>query len=143
MAGKGMAPLKASSDKRRPNATPGFRQLPWDGRQGDPPQWPLSDSSPREVALWKKLWTLPQATMWEQMRCEDTVALYTRAYLVVADDITDDKMLNQVRQLDSKLGLSPRALQDLRWEIESAPVDATPSSNGSTAERVFVPKDPS
>jgi hypothetical protein len=81
--------------------------------------------------------------MWEQMRCEDTVALYTRAYLVVADDITDDKMLNQVRQLDSKLGLSPRALQDLRWEIESTPVDVTPSSNGSQAERVFVPKDPS
>ena len=143
MAGKGPAPLKAASDKRRPNATPGFRQLPWDGRAGDPPAWPLGEATSAELELWNKLWSLPQATMWEQMRCEDTVALYTRAFLVVANEITDDKMLNQVRQLDSKLGLSPRALMDLRWEIEPTPLDDTPTSNGAARERVFVPKDPS
>lgn len=143
MAGKGPAPSKPGDAKRRGTPTPGFKQLPYEGRLGDPPAWPLGTPTLDEHKMWTKLWSLPQATMWERVRCEDTVALYVRCMLYVVEHEHDDKMLNQVRQLDSKLGLTPRALLDLRWEIESAPVeeDVLPTSNG--AGREYVPRDAS
>jgi hypothetical protein len=138
MAGKGPAPFKSPDQRRHAAPTPGFRQLPYVGRAGDPPDWPLDTPSAVEQRQWRKLWTLPQAVMWERMRCEDTVALYVRAFTKAAL-MDSEKMLNEVRQLDAKLGISPRAMMDLRWEIEPPPTndEAAPSDNG---ERTFVPR---
>jgi hypothetical protein len=102
----------------------------------------LTDPSETEASLWSKLWTLPQAVEWERMRCEDTVALYVRAFIYTTSDPThlDEKMLSQVRQLDSKIGLSPRAMMDLRWETDEAPLeveDVGYASNG--VHRPYVP----
>ena len=140
MAGKGPAPSKSADQRRRNSPTPNFKQLPFEGRIGDAPIWPFGTPTLEQHKMWTRLWSLPQAVMWERMRCEDTVALYVLAYCHVVDHPTDDKMMNQVRQLDSKLGLSPRALLDLRWEIEQAPVedDVVPTSNG--AVRTYVPR---
>ena len=139
MAGRGPAPMKARESKRRPNATPGFTQLPFEGRRGDPPDWPLDGPTNDEANQWKKLWGLPQAVMWERMRCEDTVALYVRAYCLVIQQGSDPKMLNEVRQLDSKLGLSPRALLDLRWEIEAPADDLGEAPAHDHYKPAFVP----
>lgn len=46
MAGMGPAP-KPAGERRRRNATAATTRLPADGRQGDPPRWPLLD----DVAL--------------------------------------------------------------------------------------------
>ena len=139
MAGKGSAPFKPAESRRHASGSPGFTQLPYDGRQGDPPDWPLDTPNDSEMVQWRKLWTLPQAVMWERLRCEDTVALYVRAFSRATNN-DDAKMMNEARQLDSKLGLSPRAMLDLRWEIEAAPaVEETP--NGAlNGERRFVPR---
>ena len=133
----GPAPQKPASAKRRTNPTPFFRQLPFEGRKGDPPPWPLDTPSAMESIQWKKLWTLPQATVWESMRCEDTVALYVRAFCEALHD-ANPKMLNEVRQLDSKLGLSPRSMLDLRWEIETPEDEPVATTNGHSL-RPFVP----
>lgn len=125
-----------------PNATSGFRQLPSAGRAGDPPAWPLSEPTAEELKLWSKLWTLPQATMWEHVRCEDTVALYVRVFVAMSaetETATIVKLGNEVRQLDSKLGLSPRAMLDLRWEVGQPEEVQEATSNGSS-HRPFVPK---
>ena len=138
MSGKGAAPTKLASQRRRRTPSPGFRQLPYEGRIGEPPSWPLDTPSSMELTQWQKLWTLPQATVWEQMRCEDTVALYVRAYCEALLD-ANPKMLNEVRQLDSKLGLSPRSMLDLRWEIEVPEEESEESSVEVLADRSFVP----
>lgn len=125
-----------------PNATSGFRQLPAEGRTGDPPAWPLSKPSPEESKLWAKLWTLPQATMWEHIRCEDTVALYVRVFVSMSQETetaTIVKLGNEVRQLDSKLGLSPRAMLDLRWEV-GQPEEVPEATSNGASHRPFVPK---
>lgn len=143
MPGKGPAPLNnAEQQRKKPNPTAGFKQLPAEGRTGDAPAFPIGPfKSDEERGLWNKLWTLPQATMWEHMRCEDTVALYVRVFcaMAAADDSAMVKLGNEVRQLDSKLGLSPRAMLDLRWEIEHAVPDVEVKSNGQIG-RVYVPE---
>jgi hypothetical protein len=140
MAGKGPAPTKPNDDRRKQKPKVGFTQLPYEGRQGDAPAWPLIEAAPEELARWQKLWSLPQAVMWERMRCEDTVALYVRA-MYLAEDHDNVKWLTEVRQLDAKLGLSPRSMLDLRWEIEAAPSaeDSAPATNGHR-NRTWVPR---
>ena len=142
MSGKGPAPYKPSEQRKKPQATVGFKQLPAEGRVGDPPAWPLSQQSAEEQKLWNKLWALPQSVMWEHIRCEDTVALYVRVFVLMAQaesDATVVKLGNEVRQLDSKLGLSPRAMLDLRWEVEH-PEETPESTSNGASHRPFVPK---
>lgn len=145
MAGRGPAPTK-SDGGRRGHRTPGFVQLPREGRTSDAPAWPLDRLNDDERKLWSKLWSLPQAVMWERMRCEDTVALYVRMFCEMASSTSASTMVklgNEVRQLDSKLGLSPRSMLDLRWEVEQAADEATPQPNGNGSHRPFVPSAPS
>jgi len=94
-----------------------------------------------ELQLWKRLWTLPQAIEWERMKCEDIVALYVRAFVRATAIDADAKMLAEVRQLDAKIGLSPKAMRDLRWETDepAEPEQSEESSAPERAERVYVP----
>ncbi len=133
---------KDPSQRRRRNATPGFEQLPPEGRVAPAPEWPFPPASKQETAKWEDLWRLPQAVKWEEMHAEDTVALYVRTLIAAVEDIDNTKLLAEVRQLDAKLGISPKAMLNIRWtiaprtevvEIESAP------SNGKSA-RAFIPK---
>lgn len=137
----GPAP-KANDARRRTNAltAPGFRRLPFEGRSGPIPQWPLSLlASEDEHNLWLKLWRLPQAVMWERLHCEDIVALYVRAIVEAQRDPSNTKLMAEVRQLDSKVGLSPKAMLDLRWEVEDEPeAEEQPMAN-VTRIRSFVP----
>jgi hypothetical protein len=92
--------------------------------------------------VWKKLWALPQAIEWERMQCEDIVALYVRAFCAASEGEPDTKMLAEVRQLDAKIGLSPKAMRDLRWETdvqEVVEVPDTPVTNGKPP-RAYVPR---
>lgn len=143
MAGRGPAPKGDSG--RTGRRTRGFTQLPHIGRTGDAPAWPLERFNDDERRLWSKLWSLPQAVMWERMRCEDTVALYTRLFCEMSNAASPSQMVklgNEVRQLDAKLGLSPRAMLDLRWEVGESEVESTTlPSNGHHAP--FVPSPPS
>lgn len=141
MSGRGALPSKPRDARRHTAPTPGYRQLPFEGRTGDTPAWPLDTPSDAERLQWTKLWTLPQAVMWERMRCEDTVALYVRAFTKAA--LTDnDKMMNHARQLDAVLGISPRAMHDLRWEIEAAPTeDEQEAPHEALTGRPFVPRE--
>lgn len=80
---------------------------------------PISAANAAEKSKWAKLWSLPQPVEWERMRCEDLVALYCRVLVAVSSKI-DTRLLPELRHLDAKIGLSPRALLDLRWEIDEA-----------------------
>jgi hypothetical protein len=57
------------------------------------------------------------------MKCFGDVALYTRMWVVVSLG-SDSKLLSEVRQLDAKIGVSPKAMQGLRWEIPQHLEDA-------------------
>jgi len=130
---------KDPSARRRSNPTPGFRQLPAEGRTGDPPAWPLSAATDDELELWEKYWRLPQAIVWEELRCEDLVAHYVRTFVWATDpgmgNSASLKFSAEVRQLGDQLGFSPTSMQKLRWEVVPTAVEEPETE---TARRIIT-----
>ncbi|MGW5582866.1 phage terminase small subunit [Streptomyces sp. NPDC003857] len=126
MAGMGPPP-KPAGERRRRNATVAMTQLPAEGRQGDPPRYPLPPivvkdddggsemAREREADLWESLWATPQAVMWERTHAELTVARFVR-FSVLAET-GNVKAATEARQLEDRLGLNPQAMLRLRWEV--------------------------
>jgi hypothetical protein len=130
MAGSGRA---ASPNARRRNARPEFRRLPAAGRQGDPPAWPLGRPTKAEQSLWAQLWASPQAVVWEELGWIRVVARYTRTTVTAEEPLTSRKWLTlgikptavtqlmaEARQLEDRLGLNPKAMKTLGWEVSGA-----------------------
>ena len=94
----------------------GLRRLPPEGRKGPTPPWPLSNGqTPPERDLWRQLWHSPQSAAWEEMGWTRVVARYCRV-LLAAEQLDKDAM-SEARQLEDRLGLTPKAMRMLLWEI--------------------------
>ena len=109
-------PVPPKIDPVRRNARSGPRKLPAGGRKGPTPPWPLPDKRTlREVGLWKQLWGTPQAAAWEELGWTRTVARYCRVLLAAEAMVKD--FLPEARQLEDRLGLTPKSMRVLLWEI--------------------------
>jgi hypothetical protein len=123
MAGNGPAP---NPNARRRNTRPAFRRLPATGRQGDPPTWPLPGRRTNtERDLWAQLWTSPQAAAWEELGWVRTVARYARITIAAERPRAPGVVLTEARQLEDRLGLNPKAMRSLGWEITTDPGQET------------------
>lgn len=103
-------------------------RLPVEGRKGRTPKWPLPGRAARG---WADLWRTPQAVMWERMRSELAVANYLRLRVTVDDLLAEGELVSaayfsQIRQSEDALGLSPKGMQTLRWQIVAEEVDEQP-----------------
>jgi hypothetical protein len=100
----------------------GVRMLPAGGRQGDPPAWPASgEPTDDELATWTQLWGTPQAAAWEELGAGTIreVARYCRL-LVKADSPNANAAVHaQATSLADRLGLSPKAMRLLLWQIST------------------------
>lgn len=113
MAGSGPPP-KANPVRR--NARVGPRLLPPEGHRGAIPRWPLVEAATdAERALWRQLWRTPQAAAWQELGWTRVVARYCRTVLA-AEDLVKDAMA-EARQIEDRLGLTPKAMRMLLWEI--------------------------
>lgn len=92
-------------------------KLPVEGRQGDAPKFPLPKPTARERKLWSILWSTPQAAVWERLGWTLVVARYARQLAIAELPDAPAPSLNEVRQLEDRLGLTPLALMRLQWEI--------------------------
>src|SRR5688500_8164260 len=110
-------PAKDPSARRRRNAAPVTTKLPATGRQGRVPAWPLSKASAAERAAWNELWRLPQAVVWERVRCSRVVARYVRLLVPVERGGASAFQGSECRQLEDRLGLTPLSMKRLQWEI--------------------------
>lgn len=126
----------AKTNPVRRNARVGTRKLPAEGRRGKPPTWPLSGPAPSERAIWVDLWKTPQAAAWEELGWNRTVARYARL-LTVAESLDKDA-LSEARQLEDRLGLTPKSMRMLLWEIVADEVaeKREASSSGDVRKRV-------
>lgn len=68
-----------------------------------------------ELELWAELWALPHAVAWERMRWTREVAQYAR--WKAKAELGDMDASKEARMLADRLGLTPKAMQDLRWQI--------------------------
>lgn len=95
--------------------------LPAEGRQGEPPDWPLSDPTLRELALWAIEWKRPQAVMWETNGQQNEVALYVRSLKDAEKSDATTAARQLVKQQMEALGLSIPGLRGNRWVIDVQP----------------------
>ncbi len=114
-------PPKHPDARRRRNASPTFRLLPFYGRKGRAPKWPLPEP-PTETQLkrWRHLWRSPQATAWQDMgEIASTVAYYVLLESWSLNPDAASAIRAEARQLNDRLGLNPRAMRSLGWQIDS------------------------
>jgi hypothetical protein len=79
----------------------------------------IAHSKRMEGALWRELWKLPQAVMWERLVYTREVAQYAR--WAVLGQLGEMDAAKEARQLGDRLGMTPMSMLRLRWEIEAEP----------------------
>jgi hypothetical protein len=106
------------SSNRRPRVGPVL--LPASGRSGPTPHWPLVGRiDPVVMIRWEQLWSTPQAVAWERMGTATALMVARYCLMVVAAESPDSTaaLLAQVVALEDRLGLSPKAMRMLLWQI--------------------------
>lgn len=111
-------PMPPKPNPQRRNARSGPVRLPAEGRQGDTPAWPLPGRvSAAEREAWSELWSTPQAVAWERLGWTRTVARYCRVMVAAEKPGAGANVLGEARQLEDRLGLTPKAMRLMLWEI--------------------------
>lgn len=150
-------PAAPKLDPVRRNSRVGPLKLPAEGRKGRVPKFPMpamsvlrweyedkrrfqvrdDDASEarreQELELWDQLWRTPQAVAWEQMGWVRVVARYAR--LAAAAEELDKDALSEARQLEDRLGLTPKAMRLLLWEVVTDEVGQQRQASDSGARR--------
>jgi hypothetical protein len=91
--------------------------LPAEGRQGPPPEWPLSRQTIRERHWWAEVWAKPQGIQWERAGQVVEVAMYVRQLTKAEAPKASVALVTQVRQLADALGLTIPGMRVHRWRI--------------------------
>lgn len=128
-------PAAPKFDPVRRNARSGPLRLPAEGRKGPAPVWPLELVTDAEAAAWEELWATPQAVAWERLGWTRTVARYCRVMLEAEAPAAESAARAEARQLEDRLGLTPKALRLLLWEIVSDEVADQRKQSVSTARK--------
>lgn len=115
-------PRYPSPDAERRNRNPhafAWVDLPHDGRKGAAPAMPkLVDWTKDDEAFWKTLWRKPQATQWSTMvELVARLALLRHVMLDGGEKVSTAACSAEMRQIEDRLGLSPKAMLQLRWRI--------------------------
>lgn len=125
-----MAPLpKPPGQRVRRNAGQSqWSKLPGGGRRDALPDLGLPAATPATEAWWAEVWASPMAAMFLDA---DVPGLRRLALLLEAVNLGDlrTEILSEIRQLEDRYGLSPKARRALQWEVgaaEEAPPAAAP-----------------
>jgi hypothetical protein len=108
---------KPPGQVRRRNADqPGWKTIPADGSGLQPPPLPNRDPdwSERTIDWWRTVWASPMATIWLPA---DMGALHRLAELMELFSRGELSGATEIRNLEDRFGLSPRARQMLRWQV--------------------------
>jgi len=107
--------------------------LPAGGRVGEPPQWPLTEPSGRELEWWARLWAYPQAQEWEKLGQVVEVAVYVRRLTQAEAPGAPVNLGTLLRQLGDALGLTIPGMLRLRWHLSTPQAAALAQAVGQSA----------
>lgn len=93
----------------------------------------LDAAEAEESQLWSQLWSTPQAVAWERLGYTRVVARYVR--LLIAAERLDKNALAESRQLEDRLGLTPKAMRLLLWEVVTDELAEKRGTQKKTAPR--------
>jgi hypothetical protein len=110
-------PRKPEVERVRRNVPDPSTFIPTKPR-GEVPAAPgLLVHEPHALEWWDRLWREPIAVLWRSFD-EPAVARLCLLYAQVFAGLLDDKgVLMEVRSLEDRFGLNPRARQQLRWLV--------------------------
>jgi hypothetical protein len=128
-------PNPPKMDPQRGSRGRGVVTLPAEGRTDPAPDWPLTSPGSAELGLWRELWATPQAVMWEKLGWTRVVARYCRV-AIVAETLDKDAM-SEARQLEDRLGLTPKAMRLLLWQVAADEVAEKRQETSSGARGRF------
>jgi hypothetical protein len=77
-----------------------------------------------EREAWARLWATPQAFAWERLGWMDTVARYCRLLVEASRPGAPPALHAQATALEDRLGLTPKAMRLLLWQVEEPAVVA-------------------
>lgn len=126
-------PAPTSTERSHKAKADGWVTLPAEGRDGPEPAFPLDMATPRELALWERLWQTPQAVMWEQLHQDFEVASYVRLLAIAEKPRASAIIWSQVKQFAESLGLSVSGMQRNRWTIGKPAEDVSSAGADSFA----------
>ena len=116
--------------RRDRKTDPGWTTLP-DKREGPVPPWPLGDATKRELDLWQRQWSRPQAVMWEANGQAEEVALYVRTLTDAERPGASVAARTLVVRQQETLGISLPGLARNRWRIGTPePAKEAPKTDG-------------
>lgn len=104
-----------------------WKILPIGGREGEPPPFPLPGQTQRERDIWRELWSMPQAIMWEKHKHHREVALYTRRLREAEKPNATAAICNLAHRMADSLGLTEAGLARNKWmiDVRRTPVPGT------------------
>ena len=137
-ARSGPPPDPEALRRDRPEDQAGWTLLPAVGRQGDVPEWPLSDELEREAVIWGREWRRPQAVMWERNGQELEVALYVRTLVEAESSEATAAIRALVVRQQEYLGLSLPGLLRNRWKIAEVASSGSGAIGGSGPARASL-----
>jgi len=126
-------------DPHRGTRGRGPLKLPPEGYQGKAPVWPLHGPlSQTELLTWRDMWSTPQAAAWATMGpgCARVVARYVRVLLRAESRAVLPTDMAEARQLEDKLGLTPKAMRLLLWEIAPNEVEEQRQATSGARGRI-------
>ena len=91
-----------------------------------------------ERAMWRKVWKLPQAVMWERRKDFRNVAMYVRHS--VRGELGWLEDAKEARQWADRLGLTDQAMLRLRWEIVEDEVSAARAARSAITRKSTAAK---
>ena len=127
-------PQPPSFQPRARNPRVGPLNLPGEGRQGEAPPWPLpGKATPAEREAWRQLWATPQAWAWELLGWTRSVGRYCRVMVAAEMPGASPPLLAQATALEDRLGLTPKAMRLLLWQIDGGAAAEQPAEGGNVA----------
>jgi hypothetical protein len=108
MAGRGFLPTGEAAHRGKTLPT---TQLPITGRTAPPPECPY-DLEPGGAKWWEWAWKTPQAAGWS-----DGDAYFVARRARLEDTEQTQPVVREMREMDDRLGLTPKGLAALRWKI--------------------------
>lgn len=120
-----------SGPKQNPNALRRLRKddaewtvLPSEGRTEPAPDWPLTESTPRERVIWSRWWRKPEALIWEADASHDYVALTVRMFAEAEVEKASAENRKTVRMMMADLYLTRDAKDRAHIRIAEDEVEA-------------------
>lgn len=130
----GPAPDPNALRRLRKDDAAGWTTLPSEGRMDAPPDWPLTAATPRELVLWGRWWSKPEALIWESDGSEDYVALTVRMFSEAEVEKASAENRKTVRMMMADLYLTRDAKDRARIRIAVDETAAKREANESAAK---------